>query len=126
MGGWLCEIQLSKPFVSSFSSGIVTDVNSDGTFNLFQLESSHPINNIHREAFRLYQVYAGGTSAFYEHHPRNYVPITIVGYIQSSARPGLEVHGNYEFTYDADEDKVLHEGRAMLMYRYAKDDEIDI
>jgi hypothetical protein len=72
----------------------------------------------------LYQVYTSGTPAFYEQHTRNYVPITIVRYIQSSARPGLEVHGNYEFTYDADENQVLHEGRAMLIYRYAKDDEI--
>ncbi len=107
-------------------SGIVTDINSDGTFNVVQLDSSsHVEKNVKKEGFRLYQVYNDGTPALYEQQPNNYVPITIVHYIHSSARPGLEIHGHYEFIYDADENREIHEGRAMMMYRYAEDGEVN-
>ena len=79
--------------------------------------------NVKKEGFRLYQVYNAGTPALYEQQPNHYVPITIVHYIHSSARPGLEIHGHYEFIYDADENREIHEGRAMMMYRYAEDGE---
>lgn len=128
---WMCDALaihlLNSTHYIHILSGIVADINSDGTYNLVKLEQSNLIKSINRESFRSYSVYTSGTSAFYEHQPKTYIPITIVRFIESSAKPGLEVHGNYLFTYDAEdkEIKVLHEARAMLIHRYAEDGDID-
>ena len=101
-------------------------MNPDGTYNLVKLEQSQLIKNNQRKNFRLYHAYPDGKRAFYEHQRDQYLPVTIVSYIHSSAPPGFEVHGNYQFTYDSDETKALYEGRAMMMYRLAEDGEINL
>ena len=98
--------------------GILNEINSDGTFNCVKLEISILIEGLRREQFQTYHVYAENTQAFYEVQKDTYKPVTIIEFMQGSARSGFELHGSYKFRYDDSPDEI-REGRAMRLHRYA-------
>ena len=106
------------------SPGIISDVNADGTYNLVKLEHSILIKNFRREQFQTYHIYQEGITALYEEALEVFVPIIIVQLVPGSYREGFELHGNYQFTFDRDEKKVIHEDRATRIHRFAGMDEI--
>mmetsp|Transcript_26801 Transcript_26801/g.49271 ORF Transcript_26801/g.49271 Transcript_26801/m.49271 type:complete len:360 (+) Transcript_26801:188-1267(+) len=99
--------------------GIVSDVNADGTYNLVKLEQSMLIKNFRREQFQTYHIYYEGITALYAEAQEVYVPITIVQLVPGSYREGLELHGKYQFTFDRDEKKEIHEDLATRIHRFA-------
>ena len=99
--------------------GILNEINSDGTFNCVKLELSILVEGLRREQFQTYRVYAENTQAFYEVQKDTYKPVTIIEFMQGSARSGFELHGSYKFRYEDSVDGEIREGRAMRMHRYA-------
>lgn len=99
--------------------GIVSDINTDGTYDLVKLEQSILIEGYRREQFQTYHFYHEGMPALFEEAQEVYVPVTIVRLLPGSFRDGFELHGVYEFTFDRDETRTVREGRAMRMHRYA-------
>lgn len=101
--------------------GIVSEKNYDGTFNLVKLEQSILIKDVKEDQFQSYHVYHEGFQALYEVNREEYVQVTIVQFLPGSARPGFELHGKYQFTYDDDENdpKTIREAPSMRMHRYA-------
>lgn len=110
---------LSKTQFAASKTGIVSDKNPDGTFNLVKLEQSIMIPNQKSSSFQTYHIYHQGMPALFEVAKDTYVPITIMEYVQGSARPHFELHGSYRFTKDADPRKMMHQGSGMRMHRYA-------
>ena len=77
------------------------------------------MKNIRRDQFQIYHIYDIGMPALYEVSREVYVPITILHFMEGSARPGFEIHGSYKFTYDLGFKEGVHEGQAMRIHRYA-------
>jgi hypothetical protein len=99
--------------------GIVSDVNSDGTYNLVKLEQGKLLKNFRREQFQTHHIYHEGMLALFEESQEVYAPITIVQLVPGSTRENFELHGSYQFTFDRDEKKEIHEGLATKMHRFA-------
>jgi len=99
--------------------GILNEINSDGTFNCVKLELSTLVEGLRRDQFQTYTVYSENTQAFYEVQKDTYKSVTIIEFMQGSARNGFELHGSYKFRYVDSIDGEIREGRAMRMHRYA-------
>jgi len=99
--------------------GILNEINSDDTFNCVKLELSTLVEGLKREQFQTYHVYAENTQAFFEVQKDTYKPVTIIEFMQGSARSGFELHGSYKCRYVGSVDGEIREGRAMRMHRYA-------
>mmetsp|Transcript_977 Transcript_977/g.1681 ORF Transcript_977/g.1681 Transcript_977/m.1681 type:complete len:421 (+) Transcript_977:180-1442(+) len=103
---------------------IISNANTDGTYDMVQLETGHLNKNLETQQFRTYQILLKGQSALYQDSRigtapggsggddvvdvveplPHYVPVTIVQFVRDSAREGHELHGRYQFRIDGDGD----------------------
>mmetsp|Transcript_14313 Transcript_14313/g.24462 ORF Transcript_14313/g.24462 Transcript_14313/m.24462 type:complete len:189 (+) Transcript_14313:3-569(+) len=130
--------------------GIVSDVNSDHTYNIVKVASSILVKDVPTSRFRTYQYYLPGTHAYLQIPiansntaeeekntnsnnnnnndnllvPVEYVPVTIIEFLVNSARVGMEIHGYYQTTMDGDTEGAIREERAMRLHRYVEEGEI--
>ena len=73
-------------------TGVVSDVNKDGTYNIVQVETGVIWKNLKSpKDFAAYKSYENGVKAVYRQNEQEYVPITIKAFNPFSAKEGWEL-----------------------------------
>lgn len=82
-----------SPFIHNHTiTGVVSDVNKDGTYNIVQVETGVIWKNLKSpKDFAAYKSYENGVKAVYRQNEQEYVPITIKAFNPFSAKEGWEL-----------------------------------